>query len=161
MSLCDNDKYTGRDVVVEFVAACSETAPESGWLRLGALRGKGLETTWATTDVTADDTVGNQTEELATFVSTTLNLDGISRGAEVANQDILEDYVNNAAGVSRFQPLGWVRVTRPSQKDGNKSKIYVFPVLFTNFSIDAPYDGGVTYSCTATAQGKVQISYVA
>lgn len=158
---CNSDKYTGRDMVVEFVAACSEDAPTSGWLRLGALRGKGLETSWDTTDVTADDSESNQTEQLATFISTTLSLDGISRGAEVANQDILEDYVNNAANVDRFQPFGWVRVTRPSQYDGNTSKIYTFPCLFDSFSIDAPYDGGVTYSSNAISQGRVQIDYVA
>ena len=158
---CNPDKYVGRDVIVEFVPECFDTEPVSGWLRLGALRGKGLETSWETTDVTADDSPSNQTEELVTFVSTTLSLDGISRGAEVANQDTLEDYVNNAAGAANFQPKGWVRVTRPSQSGGNSSKIYTFPCLFTTFSIDAPYDGGVTYSCEVTSQGQVDISYVA
>lgn len=158
---CDSDKYTGRDVIVEFVPECSDTAPTVGWLRLGALRGKGLETSWDTTDVTADDSPSNQTEELVTFISTTLNLDGISRGAEIANQDVLEDYVNNAGDVARFQPKGWVRVTRPSAFEGNSSKVYTFPCLFINFSIDAPYDGGVTYSSEVRSQGKVDIQYVA
>lgn len=158
---CNPDKYVGRDVVVEVYLDCTETAPTSGWLRLGALRGKGLETSWDTTDVTADDSPANQTEELVTFVNTTLSLDGISRGAEVANQDALEDYVNNAAGAANFQPRGWVRVTRPSQKGGNSSKVYTFPCLFTSFSIDAPYDGGVTYSSEVTSQGAVDIQYVA
>lgn len=157
---CDSDKYVGRDVVVEFVPECSDAEPVSGWLRLGALRGKGLETSWDTTDVTADDSPDNQTEELVTFVSTSLSLDGISRGAEIANQDVLEDYVNNAANVARFQPRGWVRVTRPSAYQGATSKIYTFPCLFTSFSIDAPYDGGVTYSSEATSQGRVAITYV-
>jgi hypothetical protein len=157
---CESDKYTGRDVVVEFVPECSDSEPVVGWLKLGALRGKGLETSWDTTDLTADDSPANQTEERATFVSTTLSLDGISRGAEIANQDVLEDYVNNSADTNNFQPLGWVRVTRPSQKGGNSNKIYTFPCLFTSFSIDAPYDGGVTYSSEASAQGKISITYV-
>lgn len=153
-------KYLGRDIVVEFVTGDTLTPPADGdYKRLGALRGKGLETSWDTADVTADDSDGNQTENLATFINTTLSLDGISRNDDASNQDELEDYVNNAADAANFQPYGWVRVTRPSTKTGFTAKTYVFRCMFTSFSIDGPYDGGVTYSCEVTAEGKVAIDY--
>jgi len=153
-------KYLGRDIVVEFVTGDTPTAPaDAEFKRLGALRGKGLETSWDTTDVTADDSEGNQTENLATFINTTLSLDGISRNDDASNQDELEDYVNNADDTPNFQPYGWVRVTRPSSKTGMIAKVYTFRCMFTSFSIDGPYDGGVTYSCEVSAEGKVGITY--
>jgi predicted secreted protein len=156
------NKYLGRDIVVEFVTGDTLTPPSAGsYLRLGALRGKGLETSWDTTDVTADDSEGNQTENLATFINTTLSLDGISRNDDESNQDALEDYVNNSTDAANFQPYGWVKVTRPSTTTGNVAKVYTFRCMFSSFSIDGPYDGGTTFSCEVSAEGKVAITYTA
>lgn len=156
---CEKQQYTGRDVVVEFSTTCGNSIP-TDFRRLGALRGKSLSAEWDTTDVTADDSPGNNTEQLVTYINRNVDLDGISRRDEIKNQDFLEDYVNNVAGESNFQPDGWIRLTRPSSANGGTSKVYTFPVVFISFSIDAPYDGGVTYSCAVLGQGDLTVQYV-
>lgn len=56
---CENSKYVGRDVMLEYAIGCGDELPEpQDWKQVGAMRAKNFGLTWDSTDVTADDSVG-------------------------------------------------------------------------------------------------------
>jgi predicted secreted protein len=145
--------FVGRDVIVSFSLNQSTTVVPSDFKRLGAVRGKEFGPEWDTVDVTADDSPNQLKENLVTFKTFNISLDGIAREEEIKNQDELEDYI--IAPVND-QPCGWLRIVRPS-KGG--SKTYDVPVLFTSFRITAPYDDGSTWSLEAPSNGAITTTF--
>ena len=148
--------YTGRDVIVSFSLNQDPTVVPNDFKRLGAVRGKDFGTEWETTDVTADDSPNLQKENLVTFKSFPITLDGISREEETKNQDELEDYT---IVPTNDQPCGWLQIVRPSASGGNTLKTYQVPVIFTQFKIGAAYDAGVTFNLESMSNGAVVITY--
>lgn len=148
--------YTGRDVIVSFSLNQDPLVVPGDFKRLGAVRGKDFGVEWETTDVTADDSPNLQKENLVTFKSFPITLDGISRDEETKNQDELEDYTLLP---TNDQPFGWLQIVRPSTVSGNTLKTYQVPVIFSQFKIGAPYDAGVTFNLEAASNGAVVVTY--
>lgn len=146
MAICKNNKYVGRDVVLEYSIGCGDVLPTSGqWKRMGAMRTKEFNAEWDSTDATADDSIGALRENLATFLSLTMSGDGtltlIGAGADNL-REVNKHFINPEA--TGGQPVMWMRMTFPDLT-------FTAFMLLSSFSRSAPYDDVATYSLEASA----------
>lgn len=143
---CNQIKYVGKNVAMEFAIGCPDAMPAEGdWKTLGAMRAKELGIEWDTADATADSSVGSLRENLATFQSLTVSGDGVleASGEDADNMKELQKHVINPTATSG-QPFVWLRMTFPDLT-------FTVPTLMTTFSRTAPYDDVATYSLEASA----------
>ncbi|RCS70176.1 phage tail tube protein [Vibrio casei] len=143
---CNKTKYTGRDVVLEYVVGCSDTVPVEGdWKRFGSLRTKEFDLSWDTTDATDSDSVGALRENLATFQSLTISGDGTCKisGEAGANLKEVTKHVANPVATDG-QPTAWIRMTFPDLT-------FTAFMLITTMSRSGAYDDVGTYSFEASA----------
>lgn len=146
MATCKNNKYVGRDVVLEYFIGCGDVLPASGdWKRFGSMRTKEFNSEWDSADATADDSIGSLRENLATFLSLTMSGDGTLTltGANAANlKEVNKHFINPVA--TGGQPVMWMRMTFPDLT-------FTAFMLLSSFSRSAPYDDVATYSMEASA----------
>ena len=143
---CNQIKYVGRDVVLEYQIGCGDEMPDPGqWKGFGSLRTKEFTLEWDTTDATADDSIGALRENLATFQTLSVSGDGVCKasGNGAANLVELTKHVANPAATSG-QPVVWIRLTFPDLT-------FTAFMIVTNMSRSAPYDDVVTFSFEASA----------
>ena len=143
---CNQIKYVGRDVVLEYQIGCGDEMPDPGqWKGFGSLRTKEFTLEWDTTDATADDSIGALRENLATFQTLSVSGDGVCKasGNGAANLVELTKHVANPAATSG-QPFAWIRLTFPDLT-------FTAFMIVTNMSRSAPYDDVVTFSFEASA----------
>lgn len=143
---CNQIKYVGRDVVLEYQIGCGDEMPDPAqWKGFGSLRTKEFTLEWDTTDATADDSIGALRENLATFQTLSVSGDGVCKasGNGAANLVELTKHVANPAATSG-QPFAWVRLTFPDLT-------FTAFMIVTNMSRSAPYDDVVTFSFEASA----------
>lgn len=141
-------KFVGKNVAAEFsIADETATVGSLAWTRLGAMRGKSLEGTWDTVDVTADTSAGNSKEMLATFFGMSFSGDGVSYGETISGQKALLAHFMNPGSGTQYQPKAWFRLTEP---DGS---VIVGPFMMTTFGKEYPYSDGATWSLEATSNG--------
>lgn len=146
MADCTVDKYVGREVALEFFIGCGDVLPTPAeWVPLGAVRTKEVTNEWDSVDATADDSVGNVRNSLATYLSYGLSGDGVCKRADgtLSNQTLLYKHVKNPTATGG-QPVAWFRVTFPDVTETGF-------MLITSYSRSAPFDDVVTYSIEATA----------
>lgn len=146
MANCKSQKFVGRDCVLEYAIGCGDELPGDGdWQRLGAMRAKELTIEWETTDATADDSIGNLRENLATFQTLSVSGDGTLKasGTGAAALIALTKHVVNPTATAG-QPFAWLRMTFPDLT-------FTFFALVTNMSRSAPFDDMATYSLEASA----------
>lgn len=145
---CEKQKYTGKDVVLEYVIGCGDELPaQADWKRLGSMRTKELTLEWETTDATADDSIGSLRENLATFQTLSISGDGTLKnsGNGAANlTEVTKHFVNPVATAG--QPTMWMRMTFPDLT-------FTAFMLLSNMSRSSPYDDVATYSLEAAATG--------
>lgn len=144
---CESDKYVGRDVTLEYFIGCGDEKPESADYKvLGAMTTKEVTIEWDQVDPTADDTVGNLKETLATYLNFSISGDLVARARDVvgiSNQIALMKHVINPTATSN-QPYAWIRVTFPDVT-------FECFMLVSNFSVSAPTTDVVTRSFEAAA----------
>ncbi len=141
-------KFIGKNVAVEYAIADETATPGSlTRTRLGAMRGKSLEGTWDTVDVTADTSAGNSKEALATFFGMSFSGDGVSHGEAVTGQKALLAHFMSPASGTQYQPKAWFWLTEP---DGS---VTVGPFMLTKFGKEHPYSDAGTWSLEATSNG--------
>lgn len=146
MPVCKSNKYTGKDVIVEYAIACGDVLPaDADFKRVIAMRTKEFTLEWETTDATADDSVGALRENLATFQTLTISGDGTHKvnGAGAADMLALTKHIANPVETGG-QPFAWLRMTFPDLT-------FTAFMIITNISRSAPYDDMVTYSFEASA----------
>jgi hypothetical protein len=140
MPTCANPKYVGRDVAIEYFIGCGDTKPDSGdYIPVGAFTSKELTIEWDQVDPTADDSVGNLKETLATYLNFSLSGDLVARSADVVgvtNQIALIKHVANPVATGG-QPFAWMT--------------YECFMLISNISVSAPTTDVVTRSFEAAA----------
>lgn len=143
---CETAKYVGREVPIEFFIGCGDVFPEEGdWVPLGAMRSKEAATEWDTVDATADDTVGNIREMLATYQTYTVSGDGVSLRADgpTSNQTLLYKHVLSPTATNG-QPVAWFRLTYPDVTVASLQ-------LISSFTRSNPYDELSTFSLESTS----------
>lgn len=143
---CEKQKFVGRDVVLEYYIGCGDVLPlENQWKRLGSMRTKDFTLEWETTDATADDSIGNLRENLATFQSLSVSGDGTLKASGAGSANLIEitKHVANPAATGG-QPVAWIRLTFPDLT-------FTAFMIVTNMSRSAPYDDVATYSFEASA----------
>lgn len=141
---CENSKYVGRDVMLEYAIGCGDKLPEpQDWKQVGAMRAKNFGLTWDSTDVTADDSVGALRENLATFQSLEISGDGIAKKRGAENFVALTKHIAKPTATNG-QPVVWMRMTFPDLT-------FIAFMMVSDISRAAPYDDAVTYSLSATA----------
>lgn len=146
MPACNNPKYVGKNVLMEYHIGCGDTLPlSSDWKRIGSMRTKEVNTEWDSTDATADDSQGSLRESLATYQTLGISGDGVHKvyGTGAADLTALNKHVLKPVATGG-QPVVWLRITFPD------ITITAF-MLMTTFSRSAPHDDVVTYSLEATA----------
>lgn len=158
MMSCSSDKFIGRDVAVYYSLQDDCDSVPVDFVRLGALRGKDFGTEWENVDVTADTSEGQVKQYLATFKDFNPSFDGLVSKAADDNQSALELHVNNPPEASGYQPSGWIRIVRPLAT--GTTRTYELPVLFTSFSLSAPYAEAVTMNLATQSRGAVTITDV-
>lgn len=142
---CNQTKYVGKGVILEYAIACPEDRPDSGdYLRLGAMRTKEFNLEWETADATADDSIGSLRENLATFQTATVSGDGVLVNSVdgSALTELTKHFANPVA--TSGQPVVWMRMTFPDVT-------FEAAMLLTTLSRSAPYDDVATYSLEASA----------
>ncbi|TNF65769.1 Ig domain-containing protein [Streptococcus salivarius] len=144
---CNQLKYVGKVVVLEYAIACPDVMPAAGdWKRIGAMTGKNMSIEWDTADTTADDSVGSLRENLATFQSLTISGDGMLKAGDnvdALNLKELNKHIVQPTATGG-QPFVWLRMTYPDLT-------FIAPMLMSTFERDAPFDGPATYSLEASA----------
>lgn len=143
---CIKQKFTGRDVVLEYSIGCGDQLPlEVDWKRFGSLRTKEFEINWDSQDATDSDSVGALRESLATFQTLKMSGDGTVKasGAGSANLIELTKHVARPEATGG-DPVAWMRMTFPDLT-------FIAYMLMTKIARSAPYDNVVTYSMEATA----------
>lgn len=143
---CEVDKFVGREVALEFHIGCPDVFPGPGdWLPLGAVRTKEISNEWDSVDATADDSVGNVRNSLATYLTYGISADGVCKRADdtLSNQTALYKHFKNPT-LTGGQPVAWFRVTTPDVTETGF-------MLMTTFSRSFPFDDVCTYSLEATA----------
>jgi hypothetical protein len=145
--------YVGRDVVVYISYNQDQSAIPNDFTRI---RNKEFGAEWEDVDATADDSPDFTRENLVTFKSFPVTLDGVSRQEESKGLDTLEDYVINPPN---GQPCGWLKIVRPSKNSQNKT--YYVPMIFTSFKTTSAYDDVVKWNMDSKSNGAVSIEYTA
>lgn len=141
-------KFVGKNVAVEYAIADETATPGSlTRTRLGAMRGKSLEGTWDTVDVTADTSAGNSKEMLATFFGMTFSGDGVSHGETITGQKALLSHFMNPGSGTQYQPKLWLWLTEPDGSVTNGA------FMLTKFGKEHPYSDAGTWSIEATSIG--------
>lgn len=139
-----SQKIVGRDVAIEYHIGEGISLPlESDWKRLGPMRAKEFSMEWDTIDATADDSLGNIRENIASFQTASISGDGVVKTSGEGSANFLELAKHVAAPVDG-QPYAWVRITFPDLT-------FTFYALISNLSRSAPYDDLVTFSLEASA----------
>lgn len=145
---CETNKFVGRVATVEYVIGCGDVMPaEDDWKVLGACRSKTQSFNWDTVDATADDTVGNTRDTLATWLNYELSVDGVCRKDEAANQVQLEDHFISPTETGG-QPIALFRITTPSRTT-------ICAMLMSEYSLEYPNDDVATWSLTASVTNSV------
>lgn len=142
---CTIDKFTGKEVALEFHIGCGDALPlEADWKPVGALRTKEVNLEWDTVDATADDNPGSVRSNIATYKTFSISGDGVSKRADgtLSNQVALYKHVFNPT-TTGGQPVVWVRVTFPDVT-------FVSYMLVSTMSRSAPYDDVATFSFEAS-----------
>jgi len=143
---CERQKFTGRDVILEYVIGCGDELPsESDWLVFGSMRTKEFNLEWETIDATDADSIGALRENLASFQSLTITGDGTVKASGAGAQNLIDltKHVANPVATGG-QPFVWLRMTFPDIT-------FTAFMILTTMSRSAPYDDVVTYSMSATA----------
>lgn len=143
---CNKQKYTGKDVVVEYSIGCPDELPvDLDWKRLGSMRTKEFTLEWESADGTDDSTVGSLRENIATFLGLTISGDGTLKNTGIGAANLIEvtKHVANPVATSG-QPNAWFRLTFPDLT-------FVCYMMISNMSRSAPYDDVATYSFEASA----------
>lgn len=147
MATCANPKYVGRDVAIEYFIGCGDVQPDSGdYIPIGAFTSKDQTIQWDEADPTADDTVGNLKETIATYLNYSISGDLVARRADVVgitNQIALIKHVANPV-LTGGQPYAWIRLTAPDLT-------YECFMLITNLSNASPTTDVATRSFEAKA----------
>lgn len=143
---CQVSKFTGRDVVLEYVIGCADTLPEENeWKRFGSLRTKEFSITWDTTDASDADSIGALRENLATFQTMTISGDGTVKAGGDGAQNLIDLSKHVVQPVATGgQPAVWLRMTFPDLT-------FIAYMIVSSLSRSAPYDDVATYSFEATA----------
>lgn len=143
---CLKTKFTGKSVVLEYFIGCGDALPlEADWKRLGSMRTKEFNLEWESADATADDTVGNLRENIATFQSLSITGDGTLKNSGLGAANLIEmtKHVANPIATSG-EPNAWFRMTFPDLT-------FVAYMMVSNMSRSAPYDDIATYSFEASS----------
>ncbi|WP_315136335.1 phage tail tube protein [Achromobacter marplatensis] len=148
MATCKNQKYVGRDVVLEYHIGCGDQLPaETDWKRFAALRTKEFTLEWETADTTADDSVGALRENIATFQTLSISGDGTAKASGTGSENLIEITKHVARpDATGGQPVAWMRMTFPDLT-------FTAFMLVSNMSRSAPFDDVVTFSLEASATG--------
>ncbi len=146
MAGCESSAFLGRETSLEFFIGCGDVLPqESDWKLIGALRSNSLSGEYDTVDATADDSINNIREMLATYKTITLSTDGVSRRADTATihqTELLMHYYNPVT--TNGQPVVWLRRTDPRVT-------VVGYFLMSTYDLEAPYDEVSTFSIEASS----------
>lgn len=143
MPACQNTKYTGRDVVLEYVIGCGDTIPsESEWKRLASMRTKDFTVDWDSADATADDSIGALRENLPTFQSLTMSGDGTAKASDPNQVEFAKHAIKPDA--TGGKPYVWLRQTFPDLT-------FIAFTMISSYSRSAPYDDVVTFSIETQA----------
>lgn len=112
---CDaSSNYVGRNVVLEVVESCGDTAPDTlTYLPIGSVNQKDINVGTTTTDITSDDTTGAQAT-LVSFLTFTASVSGFATQSDgvAANQALLKKYLVDEVVAGR-QPTVFVRAIFP------------------------------------------------
>lgn len=145
---CTSKKYVGREVLIEFAVSCGDTAPATGdWKVFGAGRSKDLTLTYDTVDATADDSQGAVRENLATWLSCEMSVDGVCRRADATDSNqtaLMKHFLNPTA--TGGQPIIVARLTMPDIT-------IVSAMLISELSRSFPNDDVATWSLKMAATG--------
>lgn len=145
---CVSQKYTGREVLIEFSIACGDVPVlEEDWKLFGAGRSKSMTLTYDTVDATADDVVGAIRDNLATWLNYELTADGVCRRSDAANTNqtaLMKHFLNPVE--TGGQPIIMTRVTMPDIT-------IVSAMLMSEFSREFPYDDVATWSLSMSVTG--------
>lgn len=143
---CNQIKYVGRDVVLEYQIGCGDEVPAANaWKLFGSMRTKEMTLEWETTDATADDSIGSLRENLATFQTMSISGDGVCKASGAGAQNLIELTKHVAKPIATGgQPFAWIRITFPDLT-------FTCFMLVTNMSRSAPYDDVTTFSFEASA----------
>lgn len=143
---CNNPKFVGRNVVVEYVIGCGDQLPASSdWKRFGSMRAKEFNLGWDTTDATDADIIGYLRENLATFQTLEVSGDGILKVSGDGADNLKEIQLHVAKpNATSGQPVAWIRFTFPDLT-------FTAFMIITSFNRSAPYDEVATYSFEASA----------
>ena len=141
---CGTTKTTGKQVAVDVNwSVCGNVADprQLEFVPLGGMRGKNLDLSQETEDVTDDRTVGDYTETIGTTKNFTFSADGIA--------NYTDGNLNNLNAVEAMYrqpgPLYLhVRITEPALTT------YAY-CLVTNFSKSFPHDSAVTFDLEMVA----------
>lgn len=141
MANCSSTNYTGREVVLSVAPGCGDALPlESEWIPAGALRNKGYEASSDTIDFTTDDSQGGYREEIGSFKTFTISLDGIVKFSDADTMrgfHLLErTFMDNERGADR---VIWARLDFPDQT------ITGF-MMISSIGRESPYDDAITFS---------------
>lgn len=145
---CFSPKFTGREVLLEYVVGCGDTIPlDTDWKLIGAGRSKSMTLTYDTVDATADDVQGAIRDNLATWLNFEMTADGVCRRADTAtvNQTALLRHFLNPTETGG-QPIIVIRVTMPDIT-------IVSAMLMSEFSREFPYDDVATWSISMAVTG--------
>lgn len=146
MAGCESDKFVGREVAFEFAFGCGDVLPQPGdWLPLGAVRTKSVSGEYDSVDGTADDSVGAIRENLATFLSHGISINGVCKRADgtLSNQTALYKHFKNPQSTGG-QPVVWMRLTQPDVTE-------TCFMLMSSFNREFNYDDVATYDLEASA----------
>lgn len=143
---CNNPKFTGRDVIVQYAIGCGDQLPATGdWRRIGALRAKEFNVGWDTSDASDDEIVGNLRDNWATFQTLEVSGDGVAKTHGGSAENVKELFVHVVRpDATAGQPAAWVRFTYPDLT-------FTAYMNFTSFNRSAPTDEVATYSFEASA----------
>lgn len=146
MPVCKSNKYTGKDVVLEYAIGCGDVRPtDADFKRMGSMRTKEFTVEWETADATADDSIGALRENLPTFQTLSISGDGTHKVAGAGASDLTELTRHIISpDATGGKPYIWLRMTFPDLT-------FTAFMILTNFSRSAPYDDVVTYSMEASA----------
>ena len=143
---CENEKFVGRSVTLEYSIGCGDAQPAPrDWKKFGSLRTKEFNLAWDTTDATDSDSIGALRENLATFQNLTISGDGIIRTSGPLGENLKEltKHVANPVATGG-QPTVWLRMTFPDLT-------FTCLMLVSTLARSAPYDDVATYSLEASA----------
>lgn len=139
--------HVGRDTLVQYCIA-NETADVGSltFIDLGMTRGRSLEDTWDTVDVTGDKSPQFTRQKLVSFKEVKASIDGVSYDDAVHNQIALKAHVAAPGAATSGQPKVWLRFVNPAYTRTG-------PFIVTSLKDDEPYDDAATWSMEFESNG--------